>query len=465
MLGFRAAAALVIGVLVLAAPARAAAPALTADEQAAVAWLRTTAAPFADTAPTTPELAQLLPHLDGARIIGIGEATHGDHQEQSFKAELIKALVRGRRIDTLALECNRQAGADFDAYVHGGDGDLVALVRSKSFFRTWQDDEFAGLILWLRAWNATTTAAPIRIIGIDNQDAIRDASFALDFIARHDAALATQLRAGIAPMFDDPKTAKLQFYKWVVATPRAAFDRTQAGVTAIAAVFDTHGTDWAAFTGFDDARYAARTAVQGMNQFELEAGDPDFDLGKAPPGYDIRRDVFMAANLVERSAGHPSAFWAHDVHVIGDVDPVLAARGWRPMGSDLRRALGNAYVTVGFVWGAGSFNSRHVADRTSTGVGNSDWVPTTLPGDVPGTLGHVFAAAGGERFWVDLREAPPAVLAWGKTRYYRGWAGATTIAAKWNANDDERAATIPSFDLLVWFRTITPSHMWPKLPG
>ena len=175
-----------------AATAQAASP---ADEAAAVAWLKSAAVPFADTSPTASELDALLPHLDGARIIGIGEATHGDHQDQTFKAELIKALVRSGRIDTLALECNRQAGADFDAYVREGRGELTALVRSKSFFRTWHDDEFAGLILWLRAWNVTA-AKPIRIIGIDDQDALRDARFALAFIRTRDAALADRLGGG-----------------------------------------------------------------------------------------------------------------------------------------------------------------------------------------------------------------------------------------------------------------------------
>ena len=260
MTGYRTTAPWAIAALAMAAPALAAPLPLSADEQAAVAWLRARAVPFADTSPTAPELAALLPHLDGARIIGIGEATHGDHQDQSFKVALIKALVRSGRIDTLALECNRQAGADFDAYARGGAADLVTLVRSKSFFRTWQDDEFAGLILWLRAWNATTTAPPIRIIGIDNQDAIRDAGVALDFIGKQDAALAAQLRAGIAPMSDDPATARLQFYKWVVATSRARFDRAQRGVIAIADAFAAHERDWGTAPGFDDARYAARVA-------------------------------------------------------------------------------------------------------------------------------------------------------------------------------------------------------------
>ncbi len=126
-------------------------PALDSREQSAVAWLRSAARPFSETEPAAEELERMLRVFDGARVIGVGEATHGDHQDQAFKAELIKALVRSGRVQVLALECNRSAGELFDAYVREGRGDPVELIRSRAFFRIWKDDEFAGLILWLRA--------------------------------------------------------------------------------------------------------------------------------------------------------------------------------------------------------------------------------------------------------------------------------------------------------------------------
>ena len=48
------------------------------------------------------------------------------------------------------LEANRAAAAGFDHYVRTGKGDPAALIHSRSFFATWKDDEFAGLILWLQ---------------------------------------------------------------------------------------------------------------------------------------------------------------------------------------------------------------------------------------------------------------------------------------------------------------------------
>jgi erythromycin esterase len=91
--------------------------------------------------------------LEGAQIVGIGEVTHGDHEDQTFKAELIKALVMKGQAQVLILESNRQVGADLDVYINGKGGNLPVLLRSPSFFRIWRTDEFASLILWLRAYN------------------------------------------------------------------------------------------------------------------------------------------------------------------------------------------------------------------------------------------------------------------------------------------------------------------------
>lgn len=433
------------------------------SDKAAVAWLRGNAVTFADTSPTAEDLRRFIARLGTARIIGIGEATHGDHQDQTFKAELIKAMIVAGRIDTVALECSRQAGADFDAYTRSGEGDLAALIRSKRFFRTWQDDEMAGLILWIRGWNAMA-ASPVRIIGIDNQDANRDIAVALDFIRARDAALASLLAAGVEPMLDD-KAQATGFYKWVIATPQPKFDMATRGVQAILAAFESHREAWRNVPGHDDAVYAARLAAQGLNQFDREAGNPDIDQAKLPAEYNNRRDIFMAANLIERSAGgHRTALWAHDLHTVPDSDPAQKASGWLTMGSELRRQLGNDYVSIGFAWTEGSFNSQAVAGYTAAAMRATEWTPQTLPNNRPQDLGGTLGATGLQRFWIDLRTIPAAIMPWATTPKFRGWAGARVNPASWQSTDDDKVALVPGFDLLVYFRTITPSHMWRKLP-
>jgi erythromycin esterase len=134
------------------------------------------------------------------------------------------------------------------------------------------------------------------------------------------------------------------------------------------------------------------------------------------------------------------------------------------MGSELRRQLGNDYASIGFAWTEGSFNSRSVAGYTETAMRNIDWTPQTLPNNRPQDLGSTLNAAGLPRFWIDLRTIPKAIMPWATTPKFRGWAGARVNPADWQSTDDNKVALVPGFDVLVYFHTITPSHMWKKLP-
>ena len=47
--------------------------------------------------PTAAELAPIVAKLAGARVIGLGEVTHGTHEDVAFKALLLRELVEGGR--------------------------------------------------------------------------------------------------------------------------------------------------------------------------------------------------------------------------------------------------------------------------------------------------------------------------------------------------------------------------------
>lgn len=54
---------------------------------------------------------ELLECFRGAQVIGIGEASHGMHEDVLFKAELVLALVDAGLVDTLHLEANHAGAA------------------------------------------------------------------------------------------------------------------------------------------------------------------------------------------------------------------------------------------------------------------------------------------------------------------------------------------------------------------
>ncbi len=440
------------------------------EEREAAAWLAAHAHPFDPAALSEADLTPIVARLAGARIIGVGEATHGTHQDQAFKAELIKALVRAGMIDTLILECNRDAGAGFDRYVRTGEGDPAALIRSESFFRIWKGDEFAGLLLWLRAWNLQSEK-PVGVIGIDDQDAGRDAAVALADLARREPALAAAIRADIGSLIPADGQRWPHFYRWLTAAPHADFRRAYAAVTRLRDYYDRPAKPAGADEAFAAAGYAARIAWQGFNQFELE--NESIDVDKLPIEYDMRRDRFMARNALDRlGPTRRAAVWAHDLHVLDFLPPTAVSAGYVTLGTEFKRQLGDAYRTVGFTWSRGAvLTTQRSGSSTEAMAAKPRDEPTSLHNDQPGELGHVFDAAAATShaiaMWAPIREArgTPGLDGWRQSDYWRGHLGWRVDPATWQKPADRWGMPAgEGFDVLVWFARVSPQQRWPNVP-
>jgi erythromycin esterase len=344
-------------------------------------------------------------------------------------------------------------------------------VQAPAFFRIWKNDEFAGLLLWLRNWNRTAERK-VRVIGVDCQDGGRDAAAALALVERHDAATAARLRAdldGLIAAMDNPRA---RFVDWLVDAPLDRLAAAHNASAQLAAWFDTAPDAAHKDAAFGEARWAARTAYQAFVSFEFERADAD--KSKADAAYFARRDRFMGENAIAMLAeGERGALWAHDAHVLPELPAEAEAVNYATTGSVLRKQLGAGYAAVGFTWSQGGFRA------TLLPIGE-EWLRVSqrqtmqvfrLPNNRPGDLGHLFDRTGTQAMWVDLGALPSegTLASWGQRPYWRGWAGGAANPEVWQTISAETGETPPpvdiGFDVLVWFQTITPSHIWPVPPA
>ena len=93
--------------------------------------------------------------------------------------------------------------------------------------------------------------------------------------------------------------------------------------------------------------------------------------------------------------------------------------------------------------------------------------PLSLANDRPGELGHLFDQTGERAMWIQSATRPSSALmdAWAQRRYWRGWAGWGVNLEKWHQpelpeGDDLQIPMGLGHDVLVWFRTISPSRVW-----
>jgi len=416
-------------------------------EAGVLPWISENAVAFDPAAPDSlwsPDLARA---LGGARLIGVGEATHGSHEDGAAKAAIIKGLVTSGAVQTVFLEVNANGGRELDAFIQGGAGDPAERVRTAKIFKVNKTHALADLIGWLRDWNRTAKQ-PVRIYGIDCQATAPDALLALEALRRLDPAEADRLAAALTPIVSTEAQA-LRFPLLIKSLTSAQLREAMTALEAVRSALGRH-------SGTEEARYAALTAWQGLKAFELETADGKIEgSSKAIEEYYSRRDVFMADNILNGPAQGAGVFWAHNNHVAGGVP---AGTSYAPTGARLRRALGDSYRAVAVEYGTARFNA----------------VPALLPFPQPdatdpqseiswslrqGRLAQPLARAAHGAYWVSLRDLPDdaASSAWRALPYTLDWPG-------WGATPVQflklpfRAPLETIFDVVVYIPEMTPSR-------
>jgi len=113
------------------------------------------------------DLEPLRAIVSSARIVALGEATHGTREFFQLKHRLLEFLVRELGFTAFALEANWPEAQAVDDYVRHGRGDPAAALAGLRFW-TWNTEEVLALIEWLRAYNAGG-GRPVSFTGFDAQ--------------------------------------------------------------------------------------------------------------------------------------------------------------------------------------------------------------------------------------------------------------------------------------------------------
>jgi erythromycin esterase len=366
-----------------------------ASSRAAVLeWMRRNAKGFAAATPTELELEPLLASIGAPTVLGIGEISHGTHEDLAFKSALILALVKRGAVQQVFFELNRHTGERLDRFVARGslETDAGKAMREAKVYAVWMTHELADLLDELRRFNATASA-PVRVVGVDVQDSSRDLDFALSRLERLDAERARRLRAAL---HDWLSTESMQRHALATAQTldRARWQRGHAAALELESAL--RGRDVAGY----DAANAARLGVETW----------EYDVpGMAKTPYDVpaevwaRRDVAMADRLLTAlPKGQRAVLWAHDGHVSRVGAPY--GLGLITIGARLHHRLGSGYRVITFSAGTLDFHAKSVsADiQASRAVPFRVWRYESSARD----FGHFLGAIDLPHFWLDMKALP-----------------------------------------------------------
>ena len=324
-------------------------PAVAQPRDTLQAWLESHAKPIRTLDFAEEDFTDLEPlgHAIGdARVVQLGEPSHGAGSCFAAKARIVKFLHRRLGFDVLIWESGMYDVALAQAAMRGSDDAMTAARRG--VFALWSmAAEVKPLFAYIKASQATVR--PLEMAGFDMQVTAdgSTARFAEDLRAftgalgdaalrEHATALAEQAIAARARLFATKFADRNDFVALVDATN---------GLGALMA--DRRGD-------FDRIHWPLGTTFMAY-AIENMRSDAEFraEFARAPATTPIResyRDERNAANLgwllEDRYAGRKVIVWAHDVHVM------------------------NAYYDSGF---RGVHLTRQGADMKPTGIFIADW--------------------------------------------------------------------------------------------
>jgi erythromycin esterase len=317
-----------------------------------------------------------------ARLVALGEATHGTREFFQLKHRMLEFLVNEMGFTVFAIEATMPEAFDVNEYVLTGRGD-PAKALAGLYFWTWNTEEVREMIRWMRRYNADPRHhKKVKFYGFDMQWPPRAAKVVLSYLREVDpeqATAAEKILAAVANPFT--------FWDYLMLSE----ERKQAAAALMNSLlrrFDERRKAYSQRSSPDRwalARQHARILVQYL---QAHSGD-----------YGSERDRSMADNIrwtLEREGpGAKMVVWAHNAHV--STKPPR-------MGSHLRKALGRDMVVFGFAYNRGSFQ------QGVAGVVRSFNVGPAREGSIDATL----AGAGLSIAAVDLRTLPRngPVAAW-----------------------------------------------------
>ncbi len=306
-------------------------------------------------------LEPLLGRIGGARVVLIGEASHGTSEFYRMRARITQELIVRGRVRFVALEADWPDAAQIDAWVRDEPLGEPGSTRPFSRFPTWmwRNAEVLAFVDWLRDWNGHRDPADrVAVRGLDLYSLGESLGRVLSFLEEADPELARTARdryGCLSPYATDPA-----LYGYAAWTSRHDSCEDEA-VAVLRDLLERRvelvrrGDDGEELTqALGNARVVA--GAERYYRTMYQGGAASWNL----------RDEHMFDTLVRLLdlAGPTggAVVWAHNSH-LGDASATeMSARGELNVGQLVRQRFADDAYLVGFGTHTGTVAAAHEWD-------------------------------------------------------------------------------------------------------
>lgn len=342
------------------------------------------------------DLQPLKPVIGNARIVALGEATHGTREFFQLKHRLLEFLVTEMGFTTFAIEANWPECLVINDYVLHGRGDPAKALAGLHCW-PWNTEEVLALILWMRQYNlASTPQNKVTFAGFDAQFTALAAASIKGYLTHVDPAFAAEMVPRLMPF----ETECRNYAGW----SEADVDGLRFTVPDLAEQLRAEERSYVTRSTVREWRLACQHARILGQVDEQRRADHDQKMRY------LIRDRAMAENIAwlleNQYPQGKMAIWAHNGHVARDARGIFDG-AIVSMGMHLARRFDSDLVVVGFAFGEGAF------EAVVHEEGNRRPLREVAIGPAPDeTLDAVLARAGIPVFLLDLRHVDNEVAAW-----------------------------------------------------
>lgn len=396
----------------------------------------------------TADLDPLMARIGPARIVLLGEATHGTSEFYRMRERITRDLILNKGFRFVAIEADWPDAARVDHYVRHFQyppSEWTAFARFPTWM--WRNTEVRDFVSWLRKHNGTVERSKrVAFHGLDLYslyDSIRSVLNYLDEVDPVSARVARERYGCLTPWQRDPATYGHAALTGSYPTCEADVVRALADLLAKRRAYAEHDGE-----RFLDATQNARLVANAERYYRIMyyGSRASWNL----------RDTHMFETLKNLLAFHgpdsKAVVWAHNSHVGNAAATEMAIRGEHNIGQLCRKEFGDQAYLIGF------------GTHGGTVAAASEWggpmeVKNVKPA-LPNSYEQLCHATGHARFMLGLRGrgdlCGPKGL--GKERLERA------IGVIYRPDTEREShyfqANLPGqFDEYVWFddsRAVTP---------
>ncbi len=347
--------------------------------------------------------------IGDAKIVGLGEASHGTREFFQFKHRMLEYLVENHGFRLFGIEANFPDCIPLSNYVTTGEGDPEALVHGMRFW-TWDTEEVLELVKWMRSYNESHEEKLI-FFGFDAQYAPPALQLALDFIRPLNVDKHAHFHEALEAYLPGDKSYS-ESAEHIFGESAEQKNLRHENALELLQFFDRNESRFVKAKGekaYGLARTAAFTAERAFAMYRPEEGEEASLAGLR--SFNTRdqamADIALWA-LDHYGVNQKAVLWAHNAHVQSSAF-IWDGREARVMGLNLAAALGDQYLNLGFGFAEGGLQARGAPSELETpGADNKrqelpplqEFIAPPAPAN---TIGGTMRDTGLGDFLIDLR--------------------------------------------------------------